>query len=47
MRLEKYEYKSNRTKTIFTFTSKGPKGDVVKIVLYSKMKSKGFKFNHS
>ena len=43
MRLEKYEAKANKTKTIFTFTSKGPKGNIIKIVLYSKMKVKGFK----
>lgn len=43
MRLEKYKVKSNLAKTSFVFTSNGPKGNIVKLVLYSKMKAKGFK----
>jgi hypothetical protein len=41
MRLEQYESNTNKTNTIFTFVSEGPKGKILKRVQYSKMKIKG------
>ena len=43
MRLEKYALTSNATKTQFEFISKGPKGSILKCVIFSKMKIKGYK----
>ncbi len=43
MRLEQYESISNKTKTIFTFISEGPKGKIVKRIEYTKMKIEGIK----
>ncbi len=43
MRLERYEAKSNKNQTTFTFISKGPKGNILKSVEYSKVKLFGFK----
>ncbi len=41
MRLEQYESNTNKTNTIFTSVSEGPKGKILKRVQYSKMKIKG------
>ncbi len=41
MRLEQYEAKTNKIKTVFTFTSEGPKGKISKRIEYAKMKIKG------
>jgi hypothetical protein len=43
MRLEKYESSTNKSKTFFTFVSEGSKGNVLKGVLFTKIKAKGFK----
>lgn len=40
MRLEQYESTANAAQTIFTFTSEGPKGKILKQVQFSKLKLK-------
>ena len=43
MRLEQYVAKANKTETFFAFVSKGPHGNILKGVEYSKKKLYGFK----
>lgn len=43
MRLEQYQSKANKTQTVFTFISEGPKGKILKRIHYSKLKIKGFR----
>ena len=37
MDLPRYQISTNEDQTVFWFTSRGPKGDIIKIVLYSEM----------
>ena len=43
MRLEKYQFVFDRTRTTFDFISEGPKGRILKSVRYTKLKVQGFK----
>ena len=43
MRLEKYKTEFNSSKTEFEFISEGPKGNIYKSVLFSKIKVKGLR----
>jgi hypothetical protein len=47
MRLEQYESTVNAAQTVFTFISKGPKGEILKRVQYTKLKIKNDKNNSS
>ena len=41
MRLERYDYKISQRFMSFEFVSKGPKGEIVKLVQYTKIDEKG------
>jgi hypothetical protein len=43
MRLDKYKTRFNGAKTEFEFLSEGPKGSILKGILFSKMQVKGIK----
>jgi hypothetical protein len=43
MKLEKYDVKSNKSKTTFKFVSEGPNGNILKRIEYSKKEFLNFK----